>query len=129
MNLVIANLPALERQFFCAFSALGKVLVTNATRSANGVNCATPHTDSLPPIPQGEHYFTAKLSVRMKVGPDFEATNFTFYECSTYTSCTQCVSSDFPCDWCVTVHRCTHDAREHCRNDVLVSGVAVSIHI
>ncbi|XP_055945383.1 plexin A3-like isoform X2 [Argiope bruennichi] len=124
LNLVIDNLPALEGQFFCAFSALGKVLVMNATRSANGVNCATPHTDSLPPIPPGEHHFTAKLSVRMKVGPDFVATNFTFYDCSTYTSCTQCVSSDFPCDWCVTGHRCTHDTGENCRNDVLVTGVA-----
>ncbi|GFY60911.1 hypothetical protein TNIN_181314 [Trichonephila inaurata madagascariensis] len=124
LNLVIDNLPALEGQFSCAFSALGKSLVMNATRSANGVNCATPHTDSLPPIPPGEHHFTAKLSVRMKTGPDFVATNFTFYDCSTYTSCTQCVSSDFPCDWCVTGHRCTHDTGENCRNDVLVTGVA-----
>lgn len=40
--------------------------------------------------------------------------------------CTQCVSSDFPCDWCVTGHRCTHDTGENCRNDVLVTGVSVS---
>lgn len=124
LSLVIDNLPVLEGQFFCAFTAFGKVLVTNATRSASGVTCATPHTDSLPPIPPGEHHFTAKLSVRMKVGPDFVATNFTFYDCSTYTSCTQCVSSDFPCDWCVTGHRCTHDTGENCRNDVLVTGVS-----
>lgn len=48
---MIDNLPVLEGQFFCAFTALGKTLVTNASRSANGVSCATPHTDSLPPIP------------------------------------------------------------------------------
>ncbi|GIY30136.1 hypothetical protein CEXT_325961 [Caerostris extrusa] len=127
LNLVIDNLPALEGQFFCAFSALGKVLVMNATRSANGVNCATPHTQTLCHLYHQErvNHFTAKLSVRMKVGPDFVATNFTFYDCSTYTSCTQCVSSDFPCDWCVTGHRCTHDTGENCRNDVLVTGVAV----
>ncbi|KAG8193494.1 hypothetical protein JTE90_003709 [Oedothorax gibbosus] len=124
LSLVIDNLPALEGSFYCAFSALGKALVTNATRSANGVNCPTPHTDSLPTIPPGEHHFTAKLSVRMKIGPDFVATNFTFYDCSTYTSCTACVSSDFPCDWCVTGHRCTHDTGENCRNDVLVTGVS-----
>ncbi|XP_054724986.1 plexin A3-like isoform X2 [Uloborus diversus] len=124
LSLVIDNLPALEGQFFCAFTAFGKTLISNATRSANGVNCPTPHTDSLPTIPPGEHHFTAKLSVRMKIGPDFVATNFTFYDCSTYTSCTQCVSSDFPCDWCVTGHRCTHDTGENCRNDVLVTGVS-----
>ncbi|GBO39185.1 hypothetical protein AVEN_13501-1, partial [Araneus ventricosus] len=69
-------------------------------------------------------HFTAKLSVRMADGPDLVATNFDFYDCSTYTSCTQCVSSNFPCDWCLTGHRCTHDTGENCRNDVLVTGVA-----
>jgi plexin A len=69
-------------------------------------------------------HFTAKLSVRMKVGPDFVATNFTFYDCSSYSSCTQCVSSAFPCDWCVGGHRCTHDTGENCRNDILVTGVS-----
>lgn len=69
-------------------------------------------------------HFTAKLSVRMKTGPDFVATNFTFYDCSSYSSCTQCVSSSFPCDWCVGGHRCTHDTGENCRNDILVTGVS-----
>lgn len=58
----------------------------------------------------------------MKVGPDFVATNFTFYDCSSYLSCTECVSSLFPCDWCVGRHRCTHDTGENCRNDILVTG-------
>ncbi|GBM89947.1 hypothetical protein AVEN_220722-1, partial [Araneus ventricosus] len=54
LNLVIDNLPAVEEQFFCAFSALGQVLVTKARRSAIGVTCATPESDSLPTIPPGE---------------------------------------------------------------------------
>lgn len=124
LSLVIGNLPVLDGQFFCAFTAFSKTLETNATRLTNGVSCPTPHTDSLPPIPPGEHHFTAKLSVRMKSNPDFVATNFTFYDCSTYTSCTQCVSSPFPCDWCVGGHRCTHDTGENCRNDILVTGVS-----
>ncbi|XP_013784646.1 plexin-A2-like [Limulus polyphemus] len=123
LTLVINNLPVLDGQFLCAFTAYGKTLVTNATRSADGVGCATPHTDSLPTIPLGKNHFTAKLSVRMKTGPDFVATNFTFYDCSTYSSCTKCVSSRFPCDWCVGGHRCTHDTGENCRNDILVTGI------
>ncbi|XP_013794744.1 plexin-A2-like [Limulus polyphemus] len=124
LTLEIDNLPVLEGQFLCAFTADRKTLVTNATRTTKGVNCPTPHTDSLLAIPPGKHHFTAKLSVRMKGGPDFVATNFTFYDCSTYTSCTQCVSSRFPCDWCVDGHRCTHDTGENCRNDILVTGLA-----
>lgn len=74
-------------------------------------------------------HFTAKLSVRMINGPDFVATNFTFFDCNTYSSCTQCVSSLFPCDWCVDGHRCTHDTAENCRNDILVTGVSVSLQL
>ncbi|XP_030756374.1 plexin-A4 [Sitophilus oryzae] len=124
LDLVIDNLPSLSGHFLCAFTALDKTLVTNATRKGSGVNCTTPRTDSLPSIPPGQHHFTAKLSVRMTSGPDFVATNFTFFDCNTYSSCTQCVSSSFPCDWCVDGHRCTHDTAENCRNDILVTGVS-----
>nr|CAD7459220.1 unnamed protein product [Timema tahoe] len=124
LDLVIDNLPTLSGQFLCAFTALDKTLITNATRKSYGVNCTTPRTDQLPSIPPGQHHFTAKLSVRMTSGPDFVATNFTFFDCNTYSSCTQCVSSSFPCDWCVDGHRCTHDTAENCRNDILVTGVS-----
>lgn len=126
LELVIENLPTLSGQFLCAFSTLDKTLITNASRKSFGVNCTTPRTDLLPSIPQGEHHFTAKLSVRMTNGPDLVDTNFTFFDCNTYSSCTKCVSSSFPCDWCVDGHRCTHDTAENCRNDILVTGVSVS---
>ncbi|GFY75729.1 hypothetical protein TNIN_425621 [Trichonephila inaurata madagascariensis] len=44
--------------------------------------------------------------------------------CSLENNCTQCVSSPFPCDWCVGGHRCTHDTGENCRNDILVTGIS-----
>ncbi|KAJ1526203.1 hypothetical protein ONE63_009362 [Megalurothrips usitatus] len=124
LELAIDHLPTLQGQFLCAFTALDKTLITNATRKPPGINCTTPRTDLLPSIPPGQHHFTAKLSVRMTSGPDFVATNFTFFDCNTYISCTQCVSSSFPCDWCVDGHRCTHDTAENCRNDILVTGVS-----
>ncbi len=54
LSLVIDNLPTLSGQFQCAFSALGKVLLTNATRTANGVICTTPRTDHIPANPPGQ---------------------------------------------------------------------------
>ncbi|XP_067122904.1 plexin-B-like [Centruroides vittatus] len=57
LTLIIDNLPVLEGQFFCAFTIMGKTLTTNATRSTNGITCATPHTDSLPSIPPGQRKF------------------------------------------------------------------------
>ena len=61
---MIDNLPVLEGQFFCAFTAAAKTQITNASRSQNGVSCPTPPTDSLPPISPGQrkcivdHYFS-----------------------------------------------------------------------
>ncbi|KAK4302726.1 hypothetical protein Pmani_025199 [Petrolisthes manimaculis] len=123
LSLMIDNLPSVEGSLQCVFSAMGKDLTTDARRTAQGVTCTTPRNDMLPDIPQNEHHFTAKLSVRKSKGPEFVSTNFTFFDCNTYSSCTECVSSPFPCDWCVDGHRCTHDSAENCRNDVLVNGV------
>lgn len=120
---MIDNLPTLPGQFQCVFEAVGKTLMTNATRTDNGVSCTTPRNDLLPLIPPSEHHFTSELSVRMSEGPDFVSTNFTFFDCNTFSSCTACVSSPFPCDWCVDGHRCTHDTAENCRNDILVTGI------
>ncbi|XP_063875423.1 plexin-A1-like isoform X1 [Scylla paramamosain] len=123
LSLNIDNLPSVEGSLQCVFSAMNKDLTTDATRTAQGVSCTTPRNDMLPDIPQNQHHFTAKLSVRKSEGPEFVSTNFTFFDCNTYSSCTECVSSPFPCDWCVDGHRCTHDSAENCRNDVLVNGI------
>lgn len=125
LELVIDHLPVLKENLLCAFNTHEKIILTNATRKRNGVNCTTPRTDLLPQIVPGKHHFTAKLSVRTAANaPDLVATDFTFFDCSTHLSCTQCVSSQFPCDWCVEAHRCTHDTAENCRNDILVTGVS-----
>ncbi|XP_026681797.1 plexin A3-like, partial [Diaphorina citri] len=113
LDLAIENLPKLPGQFLCAFTIAEKTLTTEAVKKTNGVGCITPRTDFLPSIPVGQHNITAKLSVRSSNGPDFVTTKFMFFDCNTYSSCTQCVSSDFPCDWCVDGHRCTHDTAEH----------------
>lgn len=124
LELIIDHLPQLKENLVCAFTTEDKALFTNATKKRNGVNCTTPRTDMLPQIGQGKHHFTAKLSVRTRNGPDLVSTDFTFFDCSTHSSCTRCVSSEFPCDWCVEAHRCTHDTAENCRNDILVTGVS-----
>ena len=79
-------------QLLHCLRTLSVIIITNVTFVRN---------DLLPIIPSGESHFTSKLSVRVEKGPDFVATNFTFFDCNTYSSCTSCVSSLFPCDWCV----------------------------
>ncbi|XP_043223857.1 plexin-A2-like isoform X2 [Amphibalanus amphitrite] len=126
LTLTINNLPNVQQSggFLCAFTLMGKTLITNATKTGpDTLMCTTPRTDLLLQIPSGQHYIQAKLSVRMTNGPDFVATDFEFYNCNRYQQCSQCVSAPFPCDWCVDGHRCTHDTAENCRNDILVTGL------
>jgi plexin A len=121
--LAIENLPTIQGQYVCVFGVGNTVLETNATRSADGVTCATPRVDLLPEIPNNDQSMPARLSVRLlKGGPEFSAANVTFYDCAALTNCGSCVSSPYPCDWCVQGHRCTHDTGENCRNDYLVNG-------
>ena len=68
-------------------------------------------------------HFTAELWVREANGPEFVSTNFTFYDCKSFNSCSECVASDFPCDWCLRGNRCTHDPSSNCIRDALVTGV------
>lgn len=123
LALSIQNLPTIDGQFLCGFTANGRTEYTNATRSFAGISCPTPPTETVQIMGSQKHDLVAKLAVRMQSGPDFTATNFTFFDCSSYTTCTECVSSPYPCDWCVTGHRCTHDTGENCRGDLLVTGV------
>jgi hypothetical protein len=69
LSLVIDNLPTLSGQFQCAFSAFGKTLLTNATRTANGVSCTTPRTDHIPANPPGQRksFLTSLLSLSLSV--------------------------------------------------------------
>lgn len=58
LELVIDHLPNLKEHLVCAFSTKEKVIVTNATRNGNIVNCTTPRTDLLPSIDPGRRKFS-----------------------------------------------------------------------
>jgi plexin A len=49
----------LKDRLVCAFTTKEKVIVTNATRNGNIVNCTTPRTDLLPQIEQLKRKFTS----------------------------------------------------------------------
>lgn len=120
----------------------------------NLITCTTPQTSLLPPIPVGsgmrqlylntfsfennflslstifENNFnnldslSATLSVQIDNGADFAATNFTFFDCSSYKSCTECATSPYLCDWCVETAICSHNAEDKCRGFHLVNSLS-----
>lgn len=67
LELQIDHLPSLKEQLVCAFTTADKPTIsTNATRKRNGVNCTTPRTDLLPPIPPGKRKILHTLCFELK---------------------------------------------------------------
>lgn len=51
---------------------------------------------------------------------DMAVTDVPTFDCSIYTTCTECVATPFPCRWCMDTHRCVHEVEEDCMNNVVV---------
>lgn len=64
-----------------------------------------------PPFPAGQDHVTVEMSVRVK-GHNIVSANFTIYDCSRigqvypHTACTSCLSTQWPCSWCIQLHSC-----------------------
>lgn len=88
--------------------------------------CSTPN--GLPEIPSDAYSLVARLAISNSIdGPPLAYTNFTFYDCSRFKLCSTCVSSPFPCDWCIESNQCVAGsaAENRCRSQQLVNGVEV----
>uniref|UniRef100_A0A915PJ57 Sema domain-containing protein n=1 Tax=Setaria digitata TaxID=48799 RepID=A0A915PJ57_9BILA len=129
LNIELENLPNLGGQLTCIFDfgTLFGSLSTLAQPNGgldNRVRCPTPN--SLPEIPSGAHSLVARLAVSNSIeGPPLAYTNFTFYDCSRFKLCSACVSSSFPCDWCIESNQCVAGSttENRCRSQQLVNGV------
>nr|XP_034367886.1 plexin-D1 [Arvicanthis niloticus] len=64
-----------------------------------------------PSFPAGQDHVTVEMSVRVK-GHNIVSANFTIYDCSRigqvypHTACTSCLSTQWPCSWCIQLHSC-----------------------
>ncbi|KAL2103427.1 hypothetical protein ACEWY4_000295 [Coilia grayii] len=106
------NVPSLSAGVICVFEELsesqGEVL------SKGHVLCLSPSLRDLPALTQGYgDKRVVKLSLKSKEsGHTFITTDFVFYNCSVLQSCSSCVSSPFPCNWCKYRHICTNNVAE-----------------
>ncbi|XP_016411693.1 plexin A3-like [Sinocyclocheilus rhinocerous] len=112
LSVKVANVPNLSAGVTCVFEELtespGEVL-------ANGqILCMSPSLRDVPSVTQGYgDKRVVKLSLKSKeTGLKFISTNFIFYNCSVLQSCSSCVSSPFPCNWCKYRHICTNNVAE-----------------
>ncbi|KAL3982306.1 Plexin cytoplasmic RasGAP domain family protein [Acanthocheilonema viteae] len=128
LNIELENLPNLGGQLTCVFDfgSLGSLSTLAQPNGGldNRIRCPTPN--GLPEIPLDAHSLIARLAISNSIeGPPLAYTNFTFYDCSRFKFCSACVSSPFPCDWCIESNQCVAGAttENRCRSQQLVNGV------
>ncbi|KAM6976873.1 plexin A3-like [Aplochiton taeniatus] len=112
LSVHVQNVPALSEGVSCVFEDLNE---TPGEVLTNGqVLCMSPSLRDLPvhTYTYGDQH-VVRLSLKSReTGCNFIATDFIYYNCSVLQSCTSCVSSNFPCNWCKYRHICTNNLAE-----------------
>ncbi|XP_016127150.1 plexin A3 [Sinocyclocheilus grahami] len=112
LSVKVANVPNLSMGVTCVFEELtespGEVLAKGQ------ILCMSPSLRDVPSVTQGYgDKRVVKLSLKSKeTGLKFITTDFIYYNCSVLQSCSSCVSSPFPCNWCKYRHICTNNVAE-----------------
>uniref|UniRef100_A0A8C1PYK1 Plexin A3 n=1 Tax=Cyprinus carpio TaxID=7962 RepID=A0A8C1PYK1_CYPCA len=112
LSVKVAHVPNLSAGVTCVFEELtespGEVLAKGQ------ILCMSPSLRDVPSVTQGYgDKRVVKLSLKSKeTGLKFITTDFIFYNCSVLQSCSSCVSSPFPCNWCKYRHICTNNVAE-----------------
>ncbi|XP_071959828.1 plexin-B-like [Antedon mediterranea] len=126
ISLTVEQLPLLNinQNYNCKFGDFQ----SSAIQDRETLTCYSPPSSHVPQIPTSQAFVDVILSVHSSVTDvDFVSTDFTFYDCSVITSCSECVTS-FTCDWCVYDNKCTHNASTLCTADdkIILNGNATS---
>ncbi|XP_035377715.1 plexin A3 isoform X2 [Electrophorus electricus] len=112
LSVKVANVPALSAGVTCVFEELSESL--GEVLPKGQILCMSPSLRDLPTL---THSYgdkrVVKLALKSKeTGLKFITTDFVFYNCSVLQSCSSCVSSPFPCNWCKYRHICTNNVAE-----------------
>eukprot|EP00057_Strongylocentrotus_purpuratus_P021578 XP_011676052.1 PREDICTED: plexin-B1 isoform X1 [Strongylocentrotus purpuratus] len=119
----VSQLPSIQSgsEYTCRFDDV----VTDTTINGTNFTCMTPAEGVRPAIPDGENSVTMKLGIHSSLTDNIIVVeDFDFFECSAINSCSECVMSDFGCDWCVFGGGCTLDGSSSCTalNDIIVNA-------
>ncbi|XP_016323790.1 plexin-B1-like [Sinocyclocheilus anshuiensis] len=113
VSFTVLQLPVLSKDesLSCAF---GSLAAQPAVVMENRITCQSPAPEQLPPSPPGNDHVSVRMALRFG-DVTISHTNITFYDCkavgrlNTTSPCMACVSSIWPCHWCVKDELCTHD--------------------
>ncbi|KAL3853455.1 hypothetical protein ACJMK2_016991 [Sinanodonta woodiana] len=116
LYLTIYSLPE-GSDYTCVFQELG--MVSRASRWSYGVHCRTPDLSRLSFSILGSQAMTVALN-SSETGKIFIAQNFTYFNCSSFTSCSQCTDNSWSCGWCIYDNKCVHESSS-CYQDIVLS--------
>ncbi|XP_059150420.1 plexin-B-like isoform X2 [Physella acuta] len=116
LHLTITNLPT-NSLFSCVFLELD--WSTPASFWYFGTTCNTPDFTQTGLSLGTAGFRTVTLALNSsETGKLFVTKSFTFYNCSSFRSCSSCTNSSFECDWCVYENACFDDTRT-CQSDII----------
>uniref|UniRef100_A0A8C2Q7M5 Plexin-B1 n=1 Tax=Cyprinus carpio TaxID=7962 RepID=A0A8C2Q7M5_CYPCA len=112
VSFTVLQLPVLSKDesLSCAF---GSLAAQAAVVMENRITCQSPAPEQLPPSPPGNDHVSVPMALRFG-DVTISHTNITFYDCKAVgrlnatSPCMACVSSMWPCHWCVKDELCTH---------------------
>ena len=108
ISLQIFALPELPPtdQYQCVYDGH---LSLRATKVPGGLVCPSPPLASRPNILAGSDHVTMNLAVTShQATREFVSTNIMLFSCDTHSTCLDCVSSLWPCSWCIYSNKCSH---------------------
>uniref|UniRef100_A0A671L8Z0 Plexin-B1-like n=1 Tax=Sinocyclocheilus anshuiensis TaxID=1608454 RepID=A0A671L8Z0_9TELE len=129
VSFTVLQLPVLSKDesLSCAF---GSLAAQPAVVMENRITCQSPAPEQLPPSPPGNDHVSVRMALRFG-DVTISHTNITFYDCkavgrlNTTSPCMACVSSIWPCHWCVKDELCTHD--KSCPRQHVIYNSRVSV--
>ncbi|KAG8187056.1 hypothetical protein JTE90_019266 [Oedothorax gibbosus] len=119
VELVVHQLPQLPygAHYLCVFGGTPPI---QARVTHGGLACMTPLLTTRPPIPTQHDHVSVSLAVRSsETETDFIQRPFVFFDCEVHKTCKACVTSAWPCAWCVHENACTANATA-CARRVIV---------
>ncbi|KAJ8301117.1 hypothetical protein KUTeg_020104 [Tegillarca granosa] len=110
LYLTILDLP-FGSNYSCIFIFNEFQQTVPASRWSYGLQCESPNITGrgINFGPSGHQVVSLAIN-SLETGKIFVTKNFTFYNCSSYTSCSKCVDNSWTCDWCIYDNKCTFDS-------------------
>ncbi|XP_052280998.1 plexin-B-like isoform X2 [Dreissena polymorpha] len=129
LYLTIYQLPD-GSDYTCVFPELNAT--SRAEYWAYGVYCLAPDILQSGIRVTGSQDLTIALN-SSETGKLFLAQNFTYFNCSSFQSCSQCTNNTWSCDWCLYDNKCVHDSLSVCQPGAVLSlsyrGIESQQHI